>query len=301
MAVTEEAFCFPNQDIDLVGVLHRPEECGEGLMARGVLIIVGGPQYRVGSHRQFLLLARMLADNGIPVMRFDFAGMGDSGGAAQDFETVGEDVRCALDHFFHVHPDLNEVVIWGLCDAASAALFYAHKDERVKGLILLNPWVRTDEGIAKAYLKHYYLSRLMNPDLWRKIITGQFNFKASFVSLFDMLKSAIGISAQSNQDSVASTPAVQNVVAQEQSLISTPLPDRMLQGLHLFKGRVLLILSGDDLTADEFRDVIGTSRKWQKCLKNVDKHTLEEANHTFSQRQWRDQVSQWTCDWLKSF
>ncbi|HBZ05431.1 MAG TPA: hydrolase 1, exosortase A system-associated, partial [Massilia sp.] len=31
---------------------------------RGVLIVVGGPQYRAGSHRQFTLLARDLAAAG---------------------------------------------------------------------------------------------------------------------------------------------------------------------------------------------------------------------------------------------
>jgi hypothetical protein len=29
-------------------------------------------------------------------------------------------------------------VIWGLCDGASAAMFYAEQDRRVSGLVLLN-------------------------------------------------------------------------------------------------------------------------------------------------------------------
>ncbi len=64
-----------------------------------VLIVVGGPQYRVGSHRQFVLLARRVADAGYPVLRFDYRGMGDSGGDMRDFESVSEDIgarrRCA--------------------------------------------------------------------------------------------------------------------------------------------------------------------------------------------------------------
>jgi len=54
--------------------------------ACGVLIVVGGPQYRVGSHRQFLLLSRRLAAEGHPVMRFDYRGMGDASGAMRGFE-----------------------------------------------------------------------------------------------------------------------------------------------------------------------------------------------------------------------
>ena len=41
----------------------------------GVVIVVGGPQYRVGSHRQFVTLARALAASGVPALRFDYRGM----------------------------------------------------------------------------------------------------------------------------------------------------------------------------------------------------------------------------------
>src|SRR5690606_34644237 len=106
----------------------------------GVLIIVGGPQYRVGSHRQFVLLARYLAERGIPVMRFDYRGMGDSDGDMRTFEHVGKDLGSDIDYFFSECSFLKDIVIWGLCDAASAALFYAHQDRRISGLVLLNPW-----------------------------------------------------------------------------------------------------------------------------------------------------------------
>ena len=66
---TERALAFACGDERLVGILH--EATGE--CATGVLIVVGGPQYRVGSHRQFVLLARDLAAAGFAVMRFDFA------------------------------------------------------------------------------------------------------------------------------------------------------------------------------------------------------------------------------------
>ena len=48
---------FDCEGLRLFGVLSQPAEPGR----RGVLLVVGGPQYRVGSHRQFTLLARDLA------------------------------------------------------------------------------------------------------------------------------------------------------------------------------------------------------------------------------------------------
>jgi uncharacterized protein len=117
----ERPLVFPCNGSLLYGILSLPEQMG----SRGVLIVVGGPQYRVGSHRQFTLLARYLAARGVPVLRFDCRGMGDSEGDLRTFEDFEDDLRCAIDIFFEkVHP-LNDLVIWGLCDAASAALFHA--------------------------------------------------------------------------------------------------------------------------------------------------------------------------------
>src|SRR5450830_826016 len=131
----ERSLSFTCDGAQLFGIASIPAVPA----ARGVLIVVGGPQYRAGSHRQFTLLARSLAEQGIAAMRFDYRGMGDSAGAVRSFEDVDEDLRCAIDAFQQAVPAVRELVIWGLCDAASAALFYAHTDPRVCGLVLLNP------------------------------------------------------------------------------------------------------------------------------------------------------------------
>ena len=185
---TEQAIVFECNGDSLVGVLHQPEQVGD----TAVLVVVGGPQYRIGSHRQFLLLARDLAAAGFPVLRFDYRSMGDSGGLLRDFEAVQTDIAKAVDQLLRSAPQASRVVIWGLCDAASAACFYAHTDHRVHGLVLLNPWVRTDAGIAKAYLKHYYLNRLLSLDMWKKVLSGKFDFAGSVKSLTGFMKSASG-------------------------------------------------------------------------------------------------------------
>ncbi|GGE87171.1 hydrolase 1, exosortase A system-associated [Massilia psychrophila] len=286
MNYEEQAITFDCHGASLYGIASVPQQSG----ARGVLIVVGGPQYRVGSHRQFALLARSLASQGIPAMRFDYRGMGDSVGEPRTFEEVGPDLRAAIDHFIVTVPGMQEVVIWGLCDAAAAALFYGAEDARVCGLVLLNPWVRTSGGHAKATLKHYYLERLLQPALWRKIVSGRFNYRGALRSL----ASVAGAAAK---------PAATGSGVGHAAAADAPLPDRMLAGLANFKGKVLLILSGRDLTAREFSDLAKGSAKWQRLLgaSRVTRHALDEADHTFSRRVWRDQVSTWTGDWIKSW
>jgi exosortase A-associated hydrolase 1 len=141
----------------------------------GVLVVVGGPQYRVGSHRQFLLLARRLAAEGYPTMRFDYRGMGDASGEMHGFEEVSADIGAALDAFQLACPSLRRIVLWGLCDAASAALLYvqATRDPRVAGLVLLNPWVRSETSLAQTQIKHYYRQRLLQGDFWWKLLSGR--------------------------------------------------------------------------------------------------------------------------------
>lgn len=282
----EKPLCFRCEGAWLYGIAHLPD----APQRRGVLILVGGPQYRVGSHRQFLLLARYLAGSGIPTLRFDYRGRGDSDGETCSFEHTDLDIGAAIDELFSLAPSLEEVVIWGLCDAASAALLYAHRDPRVAGLVLLNPWVRTEAGIAKVYLKNYYPARLLDPNLWRKIIRGKFDFSLAMRSFLGLAAAGLGMA-----QSVGSPSSGVNQEAGS-------LPDRMLDGLRRYQGRVMLILSGQDLTAQEFRDLSSASPQWREQLAfpRLTRHELAEANHTFSKRQWRDQVAAWTAEWVQA-
>ncbi len=273
MTIARHAVAFPCGQDWLLGVVTRPDKPH----SRGVIIVVGGPQYRTGSHRQFVLLANDLAARGYAVMRFDYRGMGDSTGEPRTFENVREDLRSAVDYFLAKLPEVTEVVIWGLCDAASAALFYAHLDPRVTGMVLLNPWVRTAQGEARTYLKHYYLRHAFTAAPWAKLLRGEFDLAGSAASFVRNLRTA----------GAEGTPA---------------LPERMAQGLARFKGRVLLILSGNDLTAKEFSDMAAGSKRWRSLLQSpkVVHHRLADATHSFSRRDWRDQVSSWTSAWLRS-
>jgi exosortase A-associated hydrolase 1 len=276
----------------LLGILSIPEQAS----SRGVLIVVGGPQYRAGSHRQFVLLARYLAADGVPVMRFDYRGMGDSEGSSRTFEEVNEDLRVAIDQFFAKVSGLREVVIWGLCDAASAAVLYAHRDPRVHGLVLLNPWVRTSDGVAKAYLKHYYGKRLFEREFWSKVLSGRFAYPSAARSL-------ASLAAQVLRSKRNGRPSIPGTAAEEQDGSSTSLPDRVLDSLQKFRGRLLVILSGDDLTAQEFSETVSSSIKWQRIMASsrTEQRNLPQANHTFSRRDWRDRTAYWTKLWIKSW
>jgi hypothetical protein len=58
----------------------------------------------------------------------------------------------------------------------------------------------------------------------------------------------------------------------------------MLTGMHRFHGRVTLVLSGQDLTAKEFLEHVGSRSGWSSVLAppRVKRLDLPEANHTFT-------------------
>ena len=281
---------FPCGGAVLLGVLHQPREPA----LDGVLLIVGGPQYRVGSHRQFLLLARALSAAGIAVLRFDCRGMGDSEGQAADFMGRYEDIRAALDIAVARCPRVAEWTLWGLCDGATAALAYAAADTRVSGLVLLNPWLHSEAGAAQAYLKHYYLQRLLSRYFWSKIFAGEFKLGQSWCSLKSLLARRFAIGK----------PLVRPVDGDSVVAAEVPLVETFYRQLSTFSGRVLLILSGNDLTAAEFVDTcrghkpLGLLLRQLEAEQRLERCELADADHTFSRRCWRDQVAQITARWI---
>ena len=282
VAYREGALAFGAPNESLLGIVTTPAAASSLPPRSGVLILVGGPQYRVGSHRQFTLLARALAARGLAAMRFDCSGMGDSGGKAGDFEARDDDIRAALDAFSAAVPTLSDVTLWGLCDAASAALFYAPKDPRVTRLVLLNPWVRSDAGLARTHLKHYYAARLFDRAFWRALAKGE-------VGIGRALR---GFGA-----------TVGRVLRPAPGATSTvPYQTRMAEGWRHFAGEILLICSGDDLTAREFLDYAASEPAWSGLIDapHVARRDLPAADHTFSRAAWRDQVAAWTAEWIRN-
>jgi len=281
----ETPLVFECGNCRLVGIASMPESPSP----IGVLIVVGGPQYRSGSHRQFTLLARDLAKDGITSLRFDYRGMGDSEGDPRNFETVGDDVRSAIDALLSAAPNIRQIAIWGLCDAASAALLYAHTDPRVKGLVLLNPWVHSEAGANRARVKHYYSARLLQRSFWAKLFSGQVKVAASVAEFIK----GIGYFFA---DKSHAPPQINPLSTQENTLYI----DRMLAGLQQYGGATLLILSGNDLTSQEFQELARSDESWKAACESarVARRLLPDANHTFSTRAQRGQASSLTRQWL---
>jgi exosortase A-associated hydrolase 1 len=285
MTYTEEATLFDCAGETLLGILARPETPTD----TAVVVVVGGPQYRAGSHRQFVLLSRALAAAGVAVLRFDYRGMGDSCGAQRDFEGVSADIAAAIDALQQRLPDVRHIALWGLCDAAAAAMLYCHdtRDPRINGLCLLNPWVRSEASLARTQVKHYYLQRLQQKEFWLKLVRGGVATQA-LGGLAQNIRTAFG-SASVNAAGTAKAAAPQK-----------PFQQRMAMAWHQFPGQILLLLSGEDYTAKEFQEFASTDPAWKNYLTHpcLQRHELPGVDHTFSGAASRQQAEHLTREWV---
>lgn len=261
----------------MVGILHH------GFRDTGVLMVVGGPQVRTGSHRLYVLQAREMARAGVPVFRFDARGMGDSTGASPGFEALTPDIHAALAAFQAACPSVQRVVLWGLCDGASAALLYLddRDDPRIAGLCLLNPWVRTPATLARTQVRHYYLDRLRQGSFWKKLLSGKVAVDALSQGLV-----ALRVSRRASQAGGSHMPGYST---------------RMARAWQRFDRPILIILSELDYTAREFIEATHIDPAWEGALAltAVTRLDIAAADHTFSGQPEAASLASACATWLR--
>lgn len=144
----------------------------------GLLLVTGGTQTRIGSHRMYERLAGALARSGWPCFRYDRRGVGDSGGEDPDFRDSGPDVAAAAAAFRREQPQLSRLLGFGLCDGASTLALHG-KSAGLDGYILVNPWfVEAESGEPPAAaIKSRYKEQLLSLEGWKRLLSGSISYR----------------------------------------------------------------------------------------------------------------------------
>jgi len=286
MTSREIAVSFLCERTRLYGILHRPCQPSEV----GILILAGRPALRSGRHRLLVLLARAWAEAGIPVMRFDYRGSGDSEGEMGTLEQTHADIAAAVDAFQSNIPGLQKVVLWGQCGGAADAVLYAPKDGRVRGIVLANPWLYDSRVRSVAAL--YRLGSLY---LWR--VRKIFSVSANSTSAKNLMEHPY----PGNGPEVSLPFETPEVDQAYRSYRAADISKRLANSLQEFNGRVLIILSGKDTGAQAFKRTAWFSLRWRQILssKRVRTKELPEANHSLRRPEWREAAAALTFQWLR--
>lgn len=281
----ETAFAFDCQGDELIGFLHH----GDQRRDIGVLTLVaGGPQYRGGVGRQLLNLGRRLASEGIPVMRFDSRGIGDSEGTFRRFSSMQDDISSAIDEFKKRAPHVRGVILWGGCDAATSALINAHKFSDVICVIAGNPFVSSPATASKAKRKHYR-SRLLQASFWKKVIRMEYNF------------GEYATAALSKSPSKRPKVEGKNSGRKNDDGDDGFLKD-LLTGLLNFKGKILFLMGDRFLTSDEFDALMNSTPEWRTAYAKSthERIDIEGGDQVFSSTEAQERMFDVASKWIHS-
>src|SRR5690606_8079092 len=115
------------------GILTRAQAPGRGV---AVVLFNAGLIHRSGPLRFHVDLARRLAASGFDVLRFDLPGIGDA-----PMEGAGAPQVVATQAFDRLQAATGAqgVICGGICSAADLGWRMAILDERVRGLVLIDP------------------------------------------------------------------------------------------------------------------------------------------------------------------
>lgn len=144
----------------------------------GLLLVTGGSQTRIGSHRMYERLSKSLAANGFSCFRFDRRGVGDSSGEDPDYLGSAADIASAAAAFRAEAPQISRLFGFGLCDGAAAlALFGA--EAGLDGIVMVNPWLveAVADAPPPAAISDHYRRRLLSVEGWKKLLTGRADYR----------------------------------------------------------------------------------------------------------------------------
>jgi pimeloyl-ACP methyl ester carboxylesterase len=157
--ISERAVLLGRQH-SLVGIMTRTVTAAPSSNPT-VVILNTGIVHRVGHHRMFVTLSRALAGAGFNVLRFDFAGVGDSEPRTDSLSPLDSslaDLGEVLDWLECEH-GISRVALVGLCSGADHAILHAHSDPRVAALVLMDPSIPTTARFYAQYILRH-LTRL---------------------------------------------------------------------------------------------------------------------------------------------
>lgn len=288
--------------LKLFGILHEPATTSSDL---AFILLSPGVKMRVGPNRLYLGLTNLLVRRGVPVLRFDCHGLGDSEGTLPEQQLrdvygqieVGRFVDDTIDamNWMQQHLGTRRFVLSGLCGGAITGLLAAARDRRVAGLLALGitPLLASKAADPSRYMTtgqlhdigRSYLQKLLKPQAWMRLLTLRTDFRLLWRSLSRTLRGA-------DAAAPVARPADDN---------ASPLFPAAF--FHLLQSRqpMLLIFGGSDRLGFEFEEkFVARYRDRLAPLRDrYQTHTIAHANHVMSFREWQDEMVSVSDAWLQ--
>ncbi len=259
----------------LVGILTRPDGCPAPTRAPAVILLNAGFTHRVGPNRIYVQLARAIAARGLPVLRFDFSGIGDSSSRMDNLPFEASTVletKQAMD-YLEAAEDVHAFVLAGICSGADGAVRTACRDPRVVGAVAVN-------GVFMDTIQANFLREHIESCIRRRYYR-----KHPF-----RLRTLVGFFAHQARS-----------LPRRRAMATGPIDLSSDCRLLLERGiRLFLIYSEGSTAWDAFHLTLAAGLKPWQTSDGLRIRQLEDVDHVFtplwSQRLLVDLVVQWLCD-----
>lgn len=260
----ERNITIRHHDVDLAASIHYPaqEHKSEGKgKGRTPLVVIchGFIGSRIGTDRLFVNSARELASDGYMVVRFDYAGCGESGGqyGQQGIESMVEQTRTVLDYVVNCNDiDPTRVTLLGHSLGGAVALLTAVRDRRVNHLVLWSAVGHPFNDIVK--------------------IVGRETYEQAVIE------------GEADHQSYTFTPVYFESLGNFQPF----------QEARRFTGDVLVVHgTGDDVIPVDY-SFLYQKEFWTRTEGRCDKQIIFQADHTYSSGPHRRELLDHTRQWL---
>lgn len=260
----ERNITIRHHEVDLAASIHypvadhKPEGKGKG---RTPLIVIchGFVGNRIGTDRLFVKSARQLAKEGYMVVRFDYAGCGESTGeyGQQGLESMVEQTRTILDYVMNCNDiDPTRVTLLGHSLGGAVAILTAVRDRRVNHLVLWSPVGHPFNDIVKIVGRETYD---------QAVLEGEADFLG------------YGFAPEYFESLGHFQP---------------------FQEVRRFQGDVLVIHgTGDDVIPVDYA-FLYQKELWTRTEGRCDKEIIFQADHTYSSGPHRRELLEHTSKWL---
>jgi pimeloyl-ACP methyl ester carboxylesterase len=276
----ERAVLF-GPSMSLVGVVSRPRP-DVPVLKPAVVILNTGIVHRIGHHRMYVTMARELAALGYISFRFDFSGLGDSasrGGDLSPLDTCQKDVSEALDWLVDTY-DCDKAVLVGLCSGADVALSYGYKDNRVVGLVLLDPTIPP----TPRFYAHYIGRRLTEISSWWSFVRGRGRI---WQDMIEHMRSQFGARAGSSR--ISNSP-----------VLRCDLEQMYLQSLDRDLKMLCVVTGGAWEGRQSYREQLFDAFPNVPLKGRVSVEHFSDADHTFTSESSRARLLALMLAWVKT-
>lgn len=291
IVAAEEAIVF-GTDVRLIGVVTAPASGTTAGAAVGVILLNAGVVHRVGPNRLYVNLARRLSQQGLTVLRFDHAGVGDSDPREDhlDFnQSSVAEAKAAMD-WLAAERQCRSFVLLGLCSGTLTAFRTALDDTRVTSLVLLTALLVDPSSVPEAFVaeaserriaRSYLVEKVGSSRAWRKVLAGDVDYQRILRAVGRFTAGPF----MRPRTPAPVAPGTEELIAEVQQLLD--------------RGVALRFVYADPTTVLEwFRMTISPALPRLRRHGRIDVEILKQADHTFTEMRHQAQILDLVSGWL---